>query len=345
MLTSGLVLYLPGLSSRVGDRPTTKAVHLAVAVAWMTAIALISVGGDRRALRRTRQEIEHFRPDDAQWLKGRRTPQGRFNAGQKSHAIIQSALAALFVLSGVLLWLGERSVAFRFPGTVALHDAATFLAIALVSGHLFLALVWPATRPALRGIVHGGVRADWAARHHRAWTPDASAPSAAAVGPGRALLCGGLLVAGALATVLLVQDSLDGGDPTAPGPTATAAAQPAFKPGADTLASEARQALQSGQLPEAVTLLQQAVRQAPRRAGLRVTLGYSLAQSGDLAAAEAQLERAVALAPRDADAHLFLGAVRLSAGRQAAGCREVRRALHLAPHSANAPLARQLLHR
>jgi cytochrome b subunit of formate dehydrogenase len=40
-----------------------------------------------------------------------------------------------------------------------------------VIGHLFLALVWPTTRPALRGMVRGDVDAEWAREHHSKWSP------------------------------------------------------------------------------------------------------------------------------------------------------------------------------
>lgn len=340
MLGSGLVLFLPGLSASVGDRPTIKAVHLGISVAWMTAIALVSVGGDRRALRQTRREIEHYVDDDVQWLRARRVPQGRFNAGQKSHAVAQCALAALFVLSGVLLWLGERSTEFRLPGTVALHDGAMFIAVMLVAGHLFLSLVWPTTRPALRGIVRGTVRDDWARRHHAAWRPAQQEPLA--VSQRRRVACALILLAGGVGTALLVHDSLAGaGSPRAA--PAVVTTTPAFKPGADTLALEAQQAAQGGQYPQAIALLRKAVQQAPERANLRATLGFTLAQAGDLVAAETELVRAVSLDANAPDAHFYLGAVRVSAGRRTAGRSELRRYLRLAPRGANAVYARRLL--
>ncbi len=171
LLASGLVLYLPSLSDALGNRPLAKDVHLITALAWLAALLLIGLLGNRRALGRDRREIERFDADDLAWLRGRPAPQGRFNAGQKAHAILQAALAVLFTVSGVLLWLGERNTRFRLDGTIVLHDGAMFAAVALVLGHLFLALVWPTTRPALRGMVRGDVDARWAQEHHAKWDP------------------------------------------------------------------------------------------------------------------------------------------------------------------------------
>lgn len=348
MLGSGLVLYLPGLSASIGDRPTTRAIHLGVSVAWMTALALVSVGGDRRALRQTRREMEHYLDGDLQWLRGKKVPQGRFNAGQKTHAVLQSALAALFVLSGVLLWLGERSTSFRLPGTVALHDGAMFVSVALVAGHLFLSLVWPATRPALRGIVRGTVRGDWAARHHAAWTPAAQGRAQRSLSPRRWAVCVLLLLAGGTVTALVFDESLSGSGSAPPSSPSAAPApartpEPPLKPGADTLAIQAQELAQGGRYPEAIELLRQAVRQAPDRARIRASLGFTLAQAGDLVAAETELERAVRLDDKAPDAHFYLGAVRVSAGKRRSGRSELRRYLRLAPRGANAASARRLL--
>ena len=350
MLGSGLVLYLPALSASVAGRPTIKAVHLGVAAAWMTLVGVVVLGGDRRALRQTRREIERYRPEDLQWLRGRKTPQGRFNAGQKSHAVAQSALAALFALSGTVLWLGERTPSFRFPGTVALHDGAMFIATALLLGHLFLALVWPTTRHAMRGILRGSVRADWAARHHQAWRPaTAGASPSGARSRARVLASMVLALAGTTATVAVVRDSRGSAlaapaeAPTASaGPTVSVPAAP-LRPGADVLAIQAEQTMSSGDLPRALELIRQAVRQAPGRASTRALLGYILAASGDQAGGERELRNALQLSPDSAEAHFYLGVVRLASGRRQAGRRELRTAIRLVPRGVNADEARRLL--
>ena len=52
------------------------------------------------------------------------------------------------------------------------HTVALSRPVPLVAGHLYLALVHPATRHSLRGITLGTVRRDWAHRHHAKWDPD-----------------------------------------------------------------------------------------------------------------------------------------------------------------------------
>jgi len=204
LLATGFVLYLPFMAQIVSDRPLMKAIHLAAAVGWLTALALVVVLGDRPALRRTRREIERFDDDDLLFLRRRRAPSGRFNGGQKAHAIVQAGLSLLFVVSGTLLWLGERDTALRLPGTIALHDAATALLAVLVAGHIWTAFSQPQS---LEGIWRGTVPARYAAEQHEKWRP-AAAGGRRRARPEAARIALGLLVAaaGIFAALALVLD-------------------------------------------------------------------------------------------------------------------------------------------
>ena len=169
LLGSGLVLYLPRLSELVSRRPLVKAIHIYTAVAWLIALVLIAVVGNRRALRATLRDLDVFDSDDRAWLRGRRVPQGRFNAGQKLNFWLTAAFAVLFAVSGFLLWYGERDTRFRFASTILLHDGLMYISLVLLIGHLYLAVIHPATRHALRGMTVGSVREEWAREHHTKW--------------------------------------------------------------------------------------------------------------------------------------------------------------------------------
>jgi formate dehydrogenase subunit gamma len=171
LLATGLILFLPRLSVLVGRRQQIQSLHFWVGVGWLGALALVVLVGGRRLLA-TAREIETFDGDDLRWLRGRPAPQGRFNAGQKINAALTAAFAILFGVSGVLLWVGERDTRFRFASTVVLHDGLMYVSLALLLGHLYLALIHPATRHSLRGMTLGTVDARWAARHHAKWKPE-----------------------------------------------------------------------------------------------------------------------------------------------------------------------------
>ena len=75
-----------------------------------------------------------------------------------------ASLAAI-ILTGIHSWsVGE--------GASGPHAAAVAVALALLCAHVFMALINPATRPALPGMIFGHVRRSWAAKHHAAWLED-----------------------------------------------------------------------------------------------------------------------------------------------------------------------------
>ena len=171
LLATGLILYLPRLSVLVSRRQFIQSIHFWGGVAWLGALAFVMLLGARRLLA-TARELESFDSDDLRWLRGGKAPQGRFNAGQKVNALLTAAFAILFGVSGLLLWFGEQDTRVRFASTVVLHDGLMYISLALLVGHLYLALIHPATRHALRGMTLGDVRVEWATKHHAKWEPE-----------------------------------------------------------------------------------------------------------------------------------------------------------------------------
>ena len=166
LLATGLILYIPRLSIEVGRRQFIQEIHFWGGVGWVASLLIVAVLGDRRGLLRTARELDAFAREDVNWLSRRRPrEQARFNAGQK----VNAAFMVLFLVSGLLLWFGEQDTRFRFASTVLLHDGLLYASLALLLGHLYLSLIHPTTRHALRGIVLGNVREDWARRHHARW--------------------------------------------------------------------------------------------------------------------------------------------------------------------------------
>lgn len=171
LLTTGLILYLPRLSVLVARRQFIQSIHFWGGVVWLGALAAVLLLGARRLLA-TARDIETFDHDDVVWLRGGRAPQGRFNAGQKINAALTAAFTILFGVSGLLLWFGEQDTRFRFASTVILHDGLMYVSLVLLVGHLYLALINPATRHSLRGMTLGDVRVEWAMKHHAKWEPE-----------------------------------------------------------------------------------------------------------------------------------------------------------------------------
>lgn len=188
MMLTGAMLYFPAFAQLL-DRPTTKRLHLIAAIALPVGWLVLTALGNRRSLGRTLREADRFDADDLTWLKGgpRRLfhrddapPQGRMNAGQKLNLFVTLGLLGVLGISGTLLWLGERDTAYRFAGSVLVHDIATLLITFLICGHLYLALIHPVTSAALPGMTTGSVDRAWARHHHAKWVAAEEAASGAA---------------------------------------------------------------------------------------------------------------------------------------------------------------------
>jgi len=174
MLATGLILYLPSLAEVAANRRLWKSIHLGAALAFWLGTLLI-VSSSTGGLRRTVGQIDKFDDDDRRWLKwqvrqmGPKPPQGRFNAGQKLNTAVIAGLMVVFTISGTLMYLQEVDARFRGTSAILVHDIAMYIAIPLVIGHLYMALLNPSTRHSLRGMVLGTVRRDWAREHHAKW--------------------------------------------------------------------------------------------------------------------------------------------------------------------------------
>ena len=180
LLLSGLGLWLPPGSNPVLDhRDLVRTVHLDAALVLIGT--LIAAMGKGAPINDLWHQVEGFDRDDWAWLRRivvpaplRRRPlppQGRFNAGQKLNSIAIGASTVGFIVTGTMMWQGEHLPTSISEAADTWHLWLMGLVIPLIAGHLVLSMVLPSTRPALRGILFGSVRADFAARRHARWTP------------------------------------------------------------------------------------------------------------------------------------------------------------------------------
>lgn len=189
LLLSGLGLWLPPGSNPVLDhRDLVRTVHLDAALGLLaTVIPALSKGSP---LSNLWQQVQWFDRDDWAWLcrivvpkplrRRPLPPQGRFNAGQKLNTVATAAATVGFVVTGALMWQGEHLPTSLSEAADTWHIWLMVLVIPLIAGHIVLSTLLPSTRPALRGILFGSVRADFAARRHARWaatvTPATEAP-------------------------------------------------------------------------------------------------------------------------------------------------------------------------
>lgn len=177
LLVTGFLLSISTLEGIVGHRALLREIHLASAFFFVFGPGLLTRAGNRAAMKDDSRAIDRWSGDDARWLlhpsvnpSPGTPPQGKFNAGQKLNGIFTVYATFAFGLTGVILWQNRR---FPYPVVIqanTIHTALAYIALAVFLGHLYLAVIHPTTRHALRGMLWGRVRADWARHHHRAWS-------------------------------------------------------------------------------------------------------------------------------------------------------------------------------
>jgi formate dehydrogenase subunit gamma len=176
LLVTGFILSISTLEGIVGHRALLREIHLASAFFFVFGPGLLMRAGNRAAVQEDARQFDQWSRDDLRWLRHpsvnptlRTPPQGKFNAGQKLNAIFTLYATFAFGLTGLILWQNRR---FPYPVVTqanTIHTALAYIALAVFLGHLYLAVIHPATRHALQGMLWGRVRADWAQHHHRAW--------------------------------------------------------------------------------------------------------------------------------------------------------------------------------
>jgi formate dehydrogenase subunit gamma len=93
--------------------------------------------------------------------------QGKFNAAEKINFMVLMVTYPLYVVTGLLMWITPYAI-FSW----LLHFFMALMAVPLISGHFFMAVINPASRVGLHGMISGWVDRRWAKHHYRRWYRD-----------------------------------------------------------------------------------------------------------------------------------------------------------------------------
>jgi formate dehydrogenase subunit gamma len=175
-ILTGVALVLPGTAKFFGSREVLRVAHWVGGFGSILVPAAVLALGDRGRLAVDLREVDLWSRDDRAWLRSwlsRRTglagelpDAGRFNAGQKTNAVITAAALAWLGITGVVLFPPLHSPFWLLENSRNLHNIIAFLLVPLVLGHVFLSAVYAPTRPGLAGIIGGRVPAAWLKQHH-----------------------------------------------------------------------------------------------------------------------------------------------------------------------------------
>jgi len=197
LLASGLLLYVPRAKGlHAGSYRVLPLIHVLLGIGLTLGLVIVWFAAPgRRALRDDVQRLFRATPGDRAWLGYawyallgahlQPPPTGKFNAGQKLNAAAMALCTAGLIATGAVLAVNFFTKAVfdaRFVERVfPYHDLFMVAAVPFVAGHLFLALLNPATRPSLRGMLDGRVDLAWARRHHSRWVAESGDEAVAVV--------------------------------------------------------------------------------------------------------------------------------------------------------------------
>jgi hypothetical protein len=88
-------------------------------------------------------------------------PQGKFNGGQKINTVLTLFLVLGLSLTGLTMLIVKGNLLANI-----IHVILFFIFLSVFPGHLYLALINPSTRPAIRAITTGRINAEWLKEHH-----------------------------------------------------------------------------------------------------------------------------------------------------------------------------------
>ena len=145
-----------------------------VALVILPMLAALKSRGDARLHLYNIRQAWIWMFDDFKWLalmglaavssKIELPEQGKFNAAEKLNFMVLMVTYPLYVLTGVLMWLTHLAIL-----SWILHFLMAVLAMPLIGGHLYMALINPGSRVGLEGMISGFVDRHWAKHHYRRW--------------------------------------------------------------------------------------------------------------------------------------------------------------------------------
>jgi len=172
-LATAAILYIGPLSTAIGYRAIVEWIHV---IAGLCLPVPLVIGLLSKAFRIDLGRLNRFSSSDWKWLRSRdrragRIPVGKFNAGQKLNANFQLGAILVMMLTGsVMRFANHWPIAWR-TGATFVHDWAAYAILAVVLGHIYMAVRDPY---ALGGMRTGYVPTSWANREHGAWAAQAS---------------------------------------------------------------------------------------------------------------------------------------------------------------------------
>jgi len=177
MITGGWLLATASQSGESAVKFNLAMIHKVAAACFILAPFLVFMSGDAKTLIKNMRLALSWNRSDLQWffrsfmkiiVPSTTLPEvGKFNAGQKLNMLIVMILGVVFTVSGLLVWFLDGVLLAWI-----VHAASFLVALFVVSGHVYMAILHPSTRPSFWAIINGNVDREWANHHHPRWAKE-----------------------------------------------------------------------------------------------------------------------------------------------------------------------------
>lgn len=169
LIATAIPLYFGSFFGVVLPRFTVEQIHLWTGLALPVPLLLAAAGRWGRSIRRDLRRVNYWTRAEIDWLRSfGRSPleADKFNPGQKLNTVFVGAASLIMLGSGVVLkWFAYFPVSWR-EGSTLVHDAFSFALVAIIVGHVTMALTH---RGSMTAMARGWVSERWAAAHAPAW--------------------------------------------------------------------------------------------------------------------------------------------------------------------------------
>ena len=168
LLITAAMLYLPGASAVIGNRPLMRNAH--VISGFLLPIPII-VACFFWAFRQDLRRLNRFSPNDWKWLRsgknrGGNTPVGKFNAGQKLNSAFVLGSIIVLLVTGLVMYFNRFFPDDIRTGATFVHDWLGLLVAIVTAGHIWMAY---GDATARKGMRTGSVPVEWAEQEHGEW--------------------------------------------------------------------------------------------------------------------------------------------------------------------------------
>ncbi len=174
LIVTAIPLYFGSLFGLVLPRHTVEQIHLYCGLTLPFPVVVSMLGEWGEQMRRDIRRVSYWTKDEVHWLRRLGSSPLRadkFNPGQKMNTIFVAASIVVMLGTGAILkWFQPFSISIR-EGATFVHDSLSFLLVAVIVGHIFMALTH---RDELRSMFRGTVSAQWAARVAPRWFAEQS---------------------------------------------------------------------------------------------------------------------------------------------------------------------------